>query len=231
MKRFYASVAVEAAAAGGFAVLLDGKPIRTPARARLVLPSAGLAGAIAEEWAGQGERVQPRTMVLTGMANTVIDRIGQRRDEVAREIARYGENDLLCYRAEQPADLVRRQAQSWDPLLDWLRQRHGVELAVATGIVHRPQPPEGLAVLSRLVAAVDAWRLSPLHQFATLSGSLVIALALLEGALDVDDAFASAELDALYQAEYWGEDSEAADVRQARLAALRSAARFLALLG
>lgn len=230
MKRFFSDVST-APVDGGHSVLLDGKPIRTPARALLCVPRRALADAIAEEWRQQGERIDPRTMPLTGLANAVIDRIAPRMPEVVADLSIYGETDLVCYRADGPTALITRQAAVWDPLIAWVRQRYDVQLAVTTGVMHMPQPPAVSSALARAVAALDPWQLAAAHQFVTLTGSLVIALALIEGQLDADTAFAAGELDALFQAEYWGEDAEAIEARESRKATLEGAARFLELLG
>jgi chaperone required for assembly of F1-ATPase len=226
VKRFYK----EARAGGDNGVLLDGRPVRTPGRAPLVPPTARLAEAIAEEWNAQAERIDPRAMPLTGLANAAIDRIAPARAAFAGGLAAYGESDLLCYRAEGPAPLVARQAGHWDPILAWARVRYDVAFEVIAGIVHKPQPPETVARLADAVDARDPFQLAGLSPLVTLSGSLVIALALAEGALCLDDAWAAATLDEQWQAEHWGEDEEAAGALANRRADFAAAARFLSLL-
>ena len=230
MKRFYKEVAA-VPVEGGHAIRLDGRTVRTPARTVLTLPNVALADAVAGEWAAQGETIDPRSMPLTGLANAAIDRVAPDRAAFARDIAAYGETDLLCYRADEPAGLVARQAAEWDPLLDWARTRFDVHFAVTSGIVHRPQPAATIARLAEAVAARDAFALAGLSPLVTIGGSLVAALALAEGAIDADTAFAATHLDELWQAGIWGEDMLAADARAARKRDFAAAARFLTLLG
>lgn len=225
MKRFYKDVTI----ADG-AILLDGRTVRTPARAALAVPSPALAEAIAEEWRGQGETIDPRTMPLTGLANAAIDRAAPDPQAFVAMLAAYAETDLLCYRAAEPPDLVAAQAQAWDPLLDWARKRYDVHFAVTAGIVHIAQPPATVARLAETLAARDAFALAPMSPLVTISGSLVTALALAEGAIGADEAFDAAHLDELWQAEHWGEDQLALTTREARRADFLAAARFLALL-
>jgi chaperone required for assembly of F1-ATPase len=225
VKRFYKDVTI----ADG-AILLDGRTVRTPARAALAVPSPALAEAIAEEWRGQGETIDPRTMPLTGLANAAIDRAAPDPQAFVAMLAAYAETDLLCYRAAEPPDLVAAQAQAWDPLLDWARKRYDVHFAVTAGIVHIAQPPATVARLAETLAARDAFALAPMSPLVTISGSLVTALALAEGAIGADEAFDAAHLDELWQAEHWGEDQLALTTREARRADFLAAARFLALL-
>lgn len=230
MKRFYER-AEAVQAEGGYAIHLDRRPVRTPARAPLLLPTEALADAVAAEWQAQGETIDPRSMPLTGLANAAIDRVAPHRAAFAAGLARYGESDLLCYRAEGPDMLVRRQAAVWDPVLDWARHRYDAEFAVTAGVMHRPQPAETVARLAKAVAARDAFALAALSPLVTVSGSLLIALALAEGAIDPGAAWAAAALDDLYQAEQWGADAEAAAALAAREADFAAGVRMLALLG
>jgi chaperone required for assembly of F1-ATPase len=225
MRRFWKDVGVE-----NGQVALDGKPVRTPGRAPLTLPTPALAQAVAEEWRGVGETIDPRAMPLTGLANAAIDRIGADPATFAAGLAAYGESDLLYYRAEDPAPLVARQAQAWDPLLEWARSRYDVHFATATGVMHRAQPEATVARLADAVAALDAFRLAGLSPLVTVSGSLVGALALLEGAVDPETLWQAAHVDELWQAEQWGEDALAVQARNARRADFDAGARFLALL-
>jgi chaperone required for assembly of F1-ATPase len=211
-------------------VLLDGRPVRTPGRAPLAPPGASLAGAIADEWNEQGERIDPRAMPLTGLANAAIDRIAPAKDSFAHGLAVYGESDLLCYRAEGPAPLTARQAELWDPILGWAGDRYDIAFEVTSGIVHKPQPEDTVARLAAAVNARNAFELAGLSPLVTVSGSLVIALALAEGALSLDAAWAAASLDEIWQAEQWGEDAEAAKALAGRRADFAAAARFLSLL-
>jgi chaperone required for assembly of F1-ATPase len=226
VKRFYKDVTV----ADG-AILLDGRPVRTPVREKLVLPTAALAEAVAEEWRAQADEIDPRSMPLTGLANAAIDRVVPDPAAFAAPLALYAETDLLCYRADAPEDLVAAQALAWDPLLDWARARYDVHFTVTAGIVHVPQPPATAARLSEALAARSAFALAPMSPLVTISGSLVAALALAEGAIGADAAFAAAHLDELWQAEHWGEDYLARETREARRADFLAAARFLELLG
>ncbi len=226
MKRFYR----EARVGEGGRILLDARPVKTPDRHDLALPSVALAEAVADEWNAQAERIEPRAMPLTGLANAAIDRIGPDPEAFARGLAAYGESDLLCYRAEAPAPLVSRQADRWDPILAWAQQRYDVVFELAAGIVHMPQPAETIGRLNSAVAARDPFALAGLSPLVTISGSLLIALALAEGALSLDAAWAAATLDEQWQAEQWGEDAEAAAALANRRRDFEAAARFLALL-
>lgn len=210
MKRFYTNVAVVAGDAG-FEIRLDDRPVRTPARALLALPNAALAEAVAAEWRGQSDSIDPRSMPFTGLANAAIDRIAPDREAFAAGIARYAETDLLCYRADGPAELIARQAAAWDPLLEWARTRYDVTFHVTQGIVHVAQPPETLERLAAVVTAFDPFTLAGLATLVTLSGSLVCGLAVVEGGREADAVWAAAELDESWQAEQWGEDAEAAE--------------------
>jgi chaperone required for assembly of F1-ATPase len=154
VRRFYKTAAARPVD-GGHEVLLDERPVKTPGRERLVLPSAQLGQAVVDEWNAQGESIDPRSMPLTGLANAAIDRIMPDREAFGRGLALYGESDLLCYRAEQPRGLVARQSELWDPILAWARHRFDVDFEVVTGIMHRPQAPTTLAQLARAVAARD----------------------------------------------------------------------------
>ncbi|UZW53712.1 ATPase [Sphingobium sp. JS3065] len=214
MKRFYKDVTVVPGETG-FELRLDGRPVRTPARAPLALPNARLAEAIAEEWRAQGDMVDPRSMPFTGLANGAIDQIEPHRESFAAGIARYGESDLLCYRAEGPAELVAREAAAWDPLLDWARRRYDVTFRVTQGIIPVDQPAETLERLGGAVAAFDPFTLAGLSTLVTLSGSLVCGLAVVEGGHDGDAIWAAAEIDEAWETEQWGEDAEAA-ARSAR---------------
>lgn len=229
MKRLYRDVAA-VPAEGGFAVTLDGKPVRTPAKAALVVAGRALAEAIAAEWQAQGERVDPSTMPLTRLASTAIDLVAPRRAEIVAMIAKYAATDLVCYRADGPPELVERQHRAWQPLIDWARERYNAPLEVATGIMPCDQPAASLAALTARVASHDPWQLTALNLATAASGSLVVALALAEGRLDAEAAFAAAELDASFQIERWGEDPEQTQRRRALKEDIEAAARFLALV-
>jgi len=226
VKRFWSQVTITP----GNGIALDGKPVRTPGRAPLEAPTAALAEAVAEEWRSVGETLDPRAMPLTGLANAAIDRIAPDPAAFAAGLAAYGETDLLYYRAEGPAELVARQQAAWDPLLDWARERYDVHFEPATGVMHHPQPPATVLRLHEAVAALDPFRLAGLAPVVTVSGSLVAALALLEGAADPDALWHAARIDDEWQAEQWGEDALAARARDARRADFDAGVRFLGLL-
>jgi chaperone required for assembly of F1-ATPase len=229
MKRFYKEAAV-LPETGGLAVLLDGRPVKTPARAPLRVPTEELAEAIAAEWNAQGEEIDPRAMPLTGLANAAIDRVEPDPAAFARGIAAYGESDLLYYRSEAPRELVRRQEAMWDPLLAWARKRYDIGFELATGVMHKPQPAETTGRLAEAVAARDAFRLAALQPLTTISGSVIIALALAEGEAGLETAWAAATLDEAWQAEQWGEDELALQAMRARRRDFEAAYRFLTLL-
>ena len=229
LKRFYKEVG-SAAVEGGFAIQLDGREVRTPGQAVLVLPSAGLAEAVAGEWAVQGERIEPATMPLMSLACTAIDQIAPNRGAAIGELFDYAGSDLLCYRAEQPEALVARQAEVWQPLLDWAARELDAPLRVTCGIRHKPQPNDALAALRRAVEALDDFSLTALDCATRASGSLVIALALHRGRVGADAAFEAAELDETFQIELWGEDPEATRRRTAVCADLAAARRLFELL-
>lgn len=229
MKRFYKEAAV-VERDGGFEVQLDGRPIKTPARATLTVPTRALADAIAAEWQAQGDIVDPRSMPITGLANAAIDRVGPERESFARALAVYGETDLTCYRADTPQPLVHRQSEAWDPLLAWARSRYDVDFAVVCGLMHEEQPASTADRLAGVVAAQGGFELAALSPLVTISGSLLIALALAEGAIDLDTAWSAATLDERWQAEQWGEDAEAMKALENRRRDFEAAWRFLNLL-
>ncbi|MEO0981354.1 MAG: ATP12 family protein [Pseudomonadota bacterium] len=207
-KRFYETASVEAAEAG-WAVALDGRAVKTPAKAGLVLPSEALAEAVAAEWAGQGERIDLTAMHLTKLANVAIDRTPAARNEMAAEVARYAETDLVCHLADGPADLRARQDAAWTPHRVWAGQALGVVLVPVEGIVAAPQPPASLDAAKAHAASLDDFRLTGLAYACGLLGSAVLALAVERGTISAPEAFDLSRLDEVYQAERWGEDSEA----------------------
>ena len=229
VKRFYSEVAI-GAAVGGFEVRLDGRGVCTPQKAALIFPNHALAEAVADEWAGQGEHVRPATMPLTSLACTAIDRVAPCRAEAVGEILGYAGTDLLCYRAEQPAALVARQAAVWQPLLDWAALALDAPLTVTGGILAAHQPDEAVAALRSAVESLDDLRLAALSSATWASGSLVIGLALSRGQVSADEAFEAAELDATFQIERWGEDPEATQRRAAVRDDLIAARRLFDLL-
>lgn len=227
-RRFYKEAAV-AADGEGFAVRLDGKPVRTPGKRLLLLPTRALAAAIADEWAAQGERIDPATMPMTRLSNTVLDAVVERMAEVRADALRYGASDLLCYRATHPAGLVERQARAWTPVLAWAETALGARLEAAEGITHRAQPANSLAAIGRALDALDPFALAGVHELTTLSGSVILALAVAQGALDQAAAWAAAHVDEDWQISLWGEDFEAAERRKRRRVDFEAAARLIAL--
>ena len=224
MKRFWTEVAVDPA--GGIA--LDGRPVRTPARTPLILPTAALAQAVAAEWRAVAGEIDPRAMPLTGLANAAIDRVAPDPAGFADGLAAYGGSDLLCYRADSPAELVARQAATWDPPLDWARARYDVHFTITRGVMHAEQPAATVARLGDAVRARGAFELAALSPVTTITGSLVLALALIEGAIAPDAIWAAAHVDEDWQAERWGEDMLAAQALAAKRAEYDAAVRFLA---
>jgi chaperone required for assembly of F1-ATPase len=224
MKRFYKNVTVDETP-DGFRFLLDGRPVQTPARQPLLLPNRGLAEAIAEEWRAQDDEMQPLAMPLTRLVNTVLDGVRATRNDVIAAVLRFGENDLLSYRAETPVELAARQLE-WNAYLDWAAERHDARLAVTSGIRHVEQSTETLAALRQAVASRSDFDLAALHVLASITGSLILGLAVLDGRLTADEAFALSRLDEAYQAEKWGSDREA-EARAQRLAAEMSHAAQL----
>ena len=229
MKRFYREVAVTSEA-GGFGVSLDGKPLRTPAKAPLLLPSRALAAAVAAEWRDQGEEVQLNALALTRLASTAIDLVTTRRAEVAAEVARYAGTDLVCYRAGHPAELAQRQQEAWQPLIDWATLRYDAPLEITIGIVPVAQSPATLRAYAAAVGSYPPLELAALHLATAACGSLVVALALIEGRLDVEEAFAAAQLDESFEIEQWGEDAEQMQRRAALKDDMALAERFIRLL-
>lgn len=228
MKRFFKQVAVVEREAG-FQVTLDGKPVRTPAKAAMVLPTRALAEAVAAEWRAQGAEIKPDTMPLTRLAGLAIDQVALRREAVVDEVAAYAGADLVCYRAERPPRLRVRQDACWQPLVDWAAARYDARLKVGSGIVPLAQPAEVIESYRRVVAAFDDMMLAALRAAAAACGSLVIALALREGRLDAVEAFEASQLDEAFQIEQWGEDPLAARRRAGVKADIADAAAFMAL--
>ncbi len=228
-KRFYASAAVEPRD-GGFAVVLDGRPIRTPGKQELIVPAAGLAAAIAAEWEAQGERIDPATMPLTRLANASIDAVETRRPEVADDIVAFAGSDLLCYRAEGPDALVRRQAEAWNPVLAWAKRALGAEFVLRAGLMPIAQPPEAIEAVRRALAGLDALSLSALHVLTTVSGSALLALSHWHGALSADEAWQAATVDETWQREQWGRDAEAEAEAALKRAEFEAASRCLGFL-
>jgi chaperone required for assembly of F1-ATPase len=229
MKRFWKDVAAEREGEG-WSIKLDGRPVRTPARINLVIPTAALAEAVAQEWRSVGETIDPRAMPLTGLANAAIDRVASERQAFAGGLARYAEADLACYRSEWPPDLVQRQASSWDALLAWGRRRYDVDFSTTSGLLHVPQPQATIERFSHEVASLDPFRLAGLSPLVTTGGSLVAGLAVLENAFTPEQAWDAVSIDDRWQLEQWGVDAEAELALENRKRDFLAAARFLELL-
>jgi chaperone required for assembly of F1-ATPase len=231
LRRFYKNVDV-VAGGDGFAVTLDGKPMRTPAGRAFAVPTEALARAIAEEWDAPAEKgeIKPDRMPLTRLAMTGIDRAADQRQKVIADIAAYGTSDLLCYRATEPLGLAVRQSAGWDPLLAWARDTHGATLAVTMGVMPIEQTPAAVEALRRQVEPCTDLELSALYQLTAGYGSLVLALAVLQGRLTAEQGSDLAEIDAHWQVEHWGEDAEAKIRRAGLRADMLAAGRFLTLL-
>jgi chaperone required for assembly of F1-ATPase len=226
--RFYERVAT-AAIPEGFAIELDGKPIRTPARRVLVAPMLGLAQAIAVEWERQSDIIDPAMMPLTRLANAIIDGVANSAPEVAAEIEKYLASDLLFYRAATPLEVRSRQSRHWDPVLAWARETLGADFILGEGVVHVSQPATALAAGSAAIAR-DPWRLGAIHAVTTLTGSALLALALSRGRLSADEIWQAAHVDEDWNMEKWGRDEMALERRAFRFAELQAAATILYLL-
>ena len=227
-KRFWKEVSV-AGSEAGWQVLLDGRPMRTPAKAALDLPTEGLAQAVAEEWRAQEGEIRPEQMSHTRLANSAIDKVRPQRPAVVEIVAAYGASDLLCYRADGPEPLVARQAEAWDPMLAFAAERLGAPLTTTTGVIPVAQPEPSLAALVRSVEAHDDFTLAALHELVSLSGSLVLGLATSMGFEPAANLWARSRIDETYQEETWGHDDEAAEVAERRQAAFLFASGFLEL--
>ena len=214
-KRFWRQVAV-VPEEGGFGLRLDGRAVRTPAKAPLRVPTPALAEAVAREWRAVEEVVVPAAMPLTRAANAAIDKVAPQSDAVRAELLSYGASDLLCYRAEAPQGLVERQAEGWDPLLDWAAAVLGARLAVTAGVMPAPQDPAAIEALAAPLREADAFALTALSELVSLSGSLVVGLAAISGEWDAEALWERSRIDEAWQEEVWGRDEEAAEAAAAR---------------
>ena len=214
-KRFWKEVQV-VAAQGGYSVQLDGRPVKTPAKTLLVVPSADFAQAIAAEWAAQEAEVNPQTMPFTRAANAALDKVAPQFAEVADMIAAYGGTDLLCYRATAPQELIMRQAQAWDPLLDWAAAEFGARLQVGQGVMHVAQDRAALQPLYAQVHAMTPYQLTGFHDLVGISGSLIIGLAVAQGHIDAGQGWSLSRIDETWQAEQWGRDDEAEELAEVK---------------
>jgi len=229
-RRFWTEATVRAEA-GGHGVLLDGRPVRTPLKVPLILPSEGLAREIAAEWQAQGKTVNPATMPFTRTANSAIDTVTPQFDVVAAQIAAYGGSDLVCYRATGPESLIQRQAKAWDPLLEWAETELEAPLSYTSGIMPVEQSAASLLALETKVRAQSPFQLAAFHDLVALSGSLVLGLAVAAGKVTAAKAWSLSRVDEDWQAELWGADEEAAEVAALKWQAFLTADRFFALCG
>lgn len=230
MKRFYRQAAVSAQADGTFGIELDGRPLPTPAKAPLALPSERLAQAVADEWNVQGNTVKPEAMPFMTLASTAIDRVIPQHDAVAADIASYAGSDHLCYWADEPDELVALQERDWTPELKWAERRYGVPFRIVKGVIYQAQDNATLMIMAREVASLDSFTLAALHSLTSVYGSMLLALSVLEGRNDAEKAFELSQLDESWQAEQWGWDEEALERRAAHLADAKNAERFIGLL-
>jgi chaperone required for assembly of F1-ATPase len=228
-RRFYKNVTVEKGE-NGFSILLDGRPVRTPKKLPLAVPTRALADAIAAEWAAQGAHIDPSTMPLSKLAITAIDGVAGHLAEVAGDIVKFANSDLLCYRAEAPEALQRLQAEAWDPVLRWAEMELGGRFVSAEGVMPVRQSAEALNSIAAAMAPYDAMALAAVHVMTTLTGSALLALAHAKGRLSADEAWAAAHVDEDWQIAHWGVDVEAAERRAKRSSEMQAASRFLALL-
>lgn len=227
-KRFW-KTATATACKGGFTVLLDTRSVKTPAKADLTVPTLAMAEAIAAEWEAQEDVLDPGTMPVTRGANAAIDKVREQRGEVIALLAEYGDSDLLCYRAAGPDALIKLQADGWDPMLDWAANTLGARLFVGEGVMHVPQTSDALAKLRAELDAFDDFALAAAHDLISLSGSLILALAVTKGAIPADNAWTLSRIDEHWQIAQWGEDDEAAATEATKRAAFFDAARFYQL--
>ena len=226
-KRFWAE-AVVSPLDGGYTVLLDGRALKTPAKAALVIPTAAVAELIAAEWRAQAEVIDPSTMPATRAANAAIDKVRGQKAEVTAIVTDYGDSDLVCYRAASPTELVDLESAAWDPLIDWAAQRYGQRPLLRTGVMHAPQPPALLASLRADVERLDPFELTAFHDLVAMSGSLIIALALLDGFATPEALWQASRVDEDWQIAQWGADAEAEGLAAVRCKTFHDAARFFA---
>jgi chaperone required for assembly of F1-ATPase len=227
-KRFYSRAHVSDAGPGGFALLLDGKPVRTPARRALAAPTRPLAEKIAEEWNAQAGVIDPARMPLTRLANAVIDAVADAPGPVADEVAKYLGSDLLCYRADRPGALVEGQTRHWDPVLTWAREKLGARFMLAQGVMHVAQPDEAIAAVRAAIPS-EPWRLGAVSAITTLTGSALLALALAHDGFDAEAAWGAAHIDEDWQMAQWGSDDAALEQRAYRRAEFDAAVTVLQL--
>jgi len=228
-KRFWKEARAEQAD-DGWLIRLDGRELRTPRKSALRLPGRALAEALAEEWQAQGEVIDPTAMPLTRTANSAVEQVATQHGAVADMLADYADADLLCYRADAPAELAARQEEAWDPLLDWAAEELGARLETRTGVMHAPQPAQALDALRARVHALDAFEMAAFHDLVTLSGSLVLGFATAHGRIAPEEAWRQSRIDEDWQIEQWGPDAEAEELASRRRAAFLDADRFYRLI-
>jgi chaperone required for assembly of F1-ATPase len=224
-RRFYKTVSVT----DDFGIALDGRPVKTPAKAALRLPTRALAEAVAAEWEVQGDRIDAASMVLTKLANTAIDRVAVHREAIVKDVVDYANSDLVCYRADRPEALVRRQAEAWNPVLDWALTALDAPFEAIVGVVHKAQVPQALHAHEAAVCALNDFELAALHSIMTMTGSALIAMMLARDAISPKAAWLAAHVDENFQIEQWGQDEEARIRRAARHAEFTACCRFMAL--
>ncbi|GIT90310.1 ATPase [Jannaschia pagri] len=229
-RRFWTAANVVAEDTGGYAVRLDDKPVLSPLKTRLVTPTQALADGVAAEWDAQVEVIDPTSMPLTRAVNATLDKVIPQRAAVVANLAEYGGSDLLCYRADGPEALVAQQNEAWDPMLAWLDRTHGVRLVSTCGVIPVDQCSDGLALLHAVVDEYSAWELTAFSEFVTLSGSLVLAIAVMDGAVPRDVAWAKSRVDEMWQTSQWGEDEEEAALVAMKKASFLQAGTYLDLV-
>ncbi|WP_282182393.1 ATP12 family chaperone protein [Aliiroseovarius marinus] len=229
-KRFWKETSI-GEADGGFQVLLDGRAVKTPAKSPLVVPSRALAEAMAAEWDAQEDAVDPNTMPVTRMCNSAIDKVRVQHAAIADMLAAYGDSDLLCYRATSPQELVERQAEKWDPILDWAVDSLDVRLKPVAGVMHQAQDAHSVQKLTDLVHGFSPFQLTAFHDLVSMSGSLILAFAITQRRLDADAAWQLSRLDELWQEELWGKDEEAQEMVEKKAKDFALAAWFFSAIG
>lgn len=230
LKRFWTEASVSETE-GGYAVLLDGRGVKTPAKTSLVVPTVELARAIADEWDAQEGTIDPTTMPFTRSANAAIDKVTPQFDEVVNLLAEYGETDLLCYRADAPIELTQRQAKAWDPLLGWAKDTFGADLSPAMGVMFVEQPAQSLKQLKSALLDQSVFQLTATYDLISISGSLILGLAVCKGKISAQEAWDLSRIDEIWQIEQWGEDEEATEVAEIKANSMRHAGRFFAMSG
>lgn len=227
-KRFWKNAGISETE-GGFAIELDGRALKTPAKTPVVVPTRALAEAIAAEWDAQGEEIDPLSMPVTRCANSALDKVALQHAEVADMLAEYGGTDLLCYRAEGPDALVKRQAEAWDPLLDWANKTYGARLKPVAGVMFQGQDSDALEALRKAVHAMDNFELAAFHDLVCISGSLILGFAAVSDFAPIDELWAHSRLDESWQEEQWGVDEEAEEQAEIKKSAFKNAYLFYCL--